>query len=259
MSDPANPCETSPTAPAPKPLAAWATWCRQLDALRKAHESLEHEAACLAIQQRLHRFSTTHAAEPAAIKKVTSALYRAVPLLQAALHWEDPTVGGTLDRRSATDRRRGEQWRLVLAFSGMETLTKALLSQKGRGGIGAEHFRTLLSGCALPEYLPLEVPQHRESLLEDWFTADAQDDLLDFLGLDFGDAKITARWLVERRPMIDWVEGLCLAKALRNATVHGALSASKVEQWKLADAIGRLVDDIAIIATAILAKLAEVP
>jgi hypothetical protein len=178
-----------------------------------------------------------------------------VPLVQAALCWEEPTVGGTTEKRSDTDRRRGDQWRLVLAFSGFETLAKALLSQKGRGGIGVEAFRNLLVGCTLPEYVPLDVPEHRESLLEEWFNTEAQDELLDFLGLDFGDAKITATWLIKREAMTTWVDGLCLAKALRNATVHGALSASKVVQWKLTRPIRRLVDDLGLVVGSVLDRL----
>lgn len=243
------------TPPKPRPLQTWALWCRFLEDLRKLPDGLENPHACTRLQQRLLRFSNTHTADPAAIKKVTAAIYRAVPLLQSALGWEEPTVGGTTEKRSTTDRRRGEQWRLVLAFSGFETMAKALLSQKGRGGIGADAFCKLLTDCTLPVYVPLAVPEHKESLLDEWFCSDAQEELLDFLGLDYGDANITASWLVQRKPMATWVQGLCLAKALRNATVHGALSASKVDQWKLACSIRRLVDDIALVAGAVLDRL----
>lgn len=260
MSDAANPNTTpapaAPPAPPPaKTLPAWASWCKLLEGLRKAHETIETAAVAIILQARLLRFSAHHGPDPVAIKKITAALYRAVPLLQAALNWEEPAVGGKAAKRSETECLRGDQWRLVLAFSGLETLVKSLVGQKGRGGLGADHFRTVLAGCALPEYVPLEVPAHKDQAMEDWFTAEAQDDLLDFLGLDFGDAKITARWLVERRPMGDWVEGLCLAKAIRNATVHGALSASKVKEWKLGRPIRRLVDDIGTVAGAVLDRL----
>jgi hypothetical protein len=262
MSDTANPSTTpAPAKPAelPSPLSlGWRAWCKLVQELGKGPDDLPTTSACATIQKRLHRFAQGHTGEPAAVKRVLSALYRAVPLLQAALTWEEPSVGGKAEKRSATDKRRGEQWRLVLSFSGFETLTKALLAIKGRGGIKPEHIEIVLNLVKIPDHIPVEVPAHKPTDLDDWFSADAQEELLDFLCLDHGDAKITASWLVERKPMVTWLESLSLAKALRNATVHGALSASKITEWKLATAIARMVDDIAIAAGAVLTRLAEV-
>jgi hypothetical protein len=255
---PTTPAET-PTTPAepPSPLSlGWRAWCKILEELRKTHGEWEKsEPACQRLLKHLHRFTPNHPPDPPVIKNVTRALYRAVPLLQAAILWEEPSVGGKAEKRSATDRRRGEQWRLVLSFSGFETLGKALLAIKGRGGIKPEDIGRLLAAVPLPDHVPLDVPSHKEEALDDWFNAESQDELLDFLCLDHGDAKITATWLVERKPMVTWLETFCLAKALRNATVHGALSASKITEWKLGPALLRMVDDIAAVAGAVLIRL----
>ncbi|MEG4279053.1 hypothetical protein QUA62_16470, partial [Microcoleus sp. MON1_C1] len=42
----------------------------------------------------------------------------------------------------------------------------------------------------------------------------------------------------------DWANATMLAKALRNATAHGALSPSKVEDWRLKPAMKILVKNL---------------
>src|SRR5262249_23132983 len=82
---------------------------------------------------------------------------------------------------------------------------------------------------------------------------------LEFLGLDGEDAQSIYRWLADRQPVVSWASGLGLAKALRNATASGALSASKVKEWKLQAAFGTLVEDLGTVTAAALTRLSEPP
>jgi hypothetical protein len=67
--------------------------------------------------------------------------------------------------------------------------------------------------------------------------------------------KIIESWLVKSTPISSWVEAARLAKALRNATAHGALSATKVRQWGLENGLLVLSDNLGEIVVAGLRKL----
>ena len=43
--------------------------------------------------------------------------------------------------------------------------------------------------------------------------------------------ELFGQWLVKGKPIKSRTDALCLAQALRHATVHGALSATKVREW----------------------------
>ncbi|MEH1832888.1 MAG: hypothetical protein V7L29_12595 [Nostoc sp.] len=60
---------------------------------------------------------------------------------------------------------------------------------------------------------------------------------------------------MKSQPVSNWVEAVRLAKALRNATAHGALSASKVKDWGLQKPLLALSDNLAEIVVAAMQKL----
>jgi hypothetical protein len=219
--------------------AAWSAWCRFLKEADPEGDWSGVEPVCA----RLVRFSPAHRPTPEHVGAVTDALYRGVPLLQAALGWQDVRVGGSTAHSTPTDNVRGEQWRLVMAYGGFETVARALLAQPQRAPLGLTQLVSLLARCGLPAHAPLEVPAHSEAIRDRWFQAEP-DVLLEFLGLDGEDALAVSRWLADRQPAVSWSAALGLAKALRTATVSGALSASKVKEWKLLPALLALVDDL---------------
>ncbi len=61
--------------------------------------------------------------------------------------------------------------------------------------------------------------------------------------------------MVQAAKVSSWTDAVRLAKALRNATAHGALSATKVKQWGLENAIFTLSDNLGELVVAGLRKL----
>mgnify|MGYP000913948199 FL=1 len=74
-----------------------------------------------------------------------------------------------------------------------------------------------------------------------------------------GDVKIFRRWFLQGESVSNWVDALFLARAIRNATAHGALSASKAAELKLGEAIAVLTRDLTLVAAAIFEVLAAGP
>ena len=80
-------------------------------------------------------------------------------------------------------------------------------------------------------------------------------EVLDFLSAIKGDADIIQHWIINGQPVSTWVDAARLAKALRNATAHGALSASKVKQWGLQQPLLTISDNLGEIVLASMHKL----
>ncbi len=243
----------------PELSAAWTSWCRFLGRHDlEAPESPAHAA----VAERLRRVHARHRPESGPIDAVVYTLYRGVPLLLAALGWEEPRAGGTAGKPSPTDAVRGEQWRLVMGFGGFEAVVRAVLAHADAGALTAQHFEALTAACALRPYEPLRPPALREPERDRWFQTGlgAREDLVRrLLGLTVADAEAVGRWLGEQHPVSSWPAALQLAQALRNATVHGALSASKVKEWKLRPAVQTLTDNLGTVTAALLRSLGAEP
>lgn len=196
------------------------------------------------IHQRLLWFTDRHPAAPEHLHAVIVALSKGTHLVKAALAWEEAAIGPeTPGSPSEISRARGQQWRLVMCYGGLETVFEALLSPHPPFPSyyqGAKHFS---DRCALSAYSALATPsQHRKELTE-WLEMEVVSDkhpMIHFLGLNNGDAGAFREWIIEGKAVNSWPAALALAKALRNATAHGALSASKVCQWGLRDALETL-------------------
>ncbi len=193
------------------------------------------------------------------IVPIVNALAKGAQLLQTAREWKEPRVGtGSKVRQEA----RGLQWRTVMAYGGLETILKSCCGIDGPG-LDGRVVATLCDGClkdALAEYTALDPPRFGTRSSEKWLgtTEDAADPaLLSFLRIKQGDAKAVRKWLVDGQPVTTWSGAIMLAKALRNATAHGALSASKVVEWKLAPTLDRLTSDHAVVAAGVLNVLCE--
>src|SRR5262249_40925960 len=115
-----------------------------------------------------------------------------------------------------------------------------------------------LAQCGLPPYPGLEPPRVSRSAWTRTFPVSytSEHPLLAFLDLSPGGAAAIYRWMVRRRPVDTWPRAVQLARALRDATAHGALSASKVRQWHLLPALQTLTANIGQIVEGALGRLA---
>jgi hypothetical protein len=219
-----------------------------------------NEAKCKNIHQRLLYFNESHLADSDYIDDVVQSLSRGFYLTKSAVQWHEPTIGRNLDGKpNNTQKARGVQWRLVMAYGGFETTTKTLLKM-GRGGLSPGALRDFTNKCSLPTYTPLPSPKVARVNLDKWLnkppaTPTGQTALIDFLSLEHGDAQIVEAWMVQAAKVSSWTDAVRLAKALRNATAHGALSATKVKQWGLENAIFTLSDNLGELVVAGLRKL----
>jgi hypothetical protein len=244
--------------------AAWKHWC---DFLKQQEISFPHPTKAQAaspdgyreLYQRLRCFSDKHSDALDHLQSVLMALSKGKHLVESALAWDQPAVGpsGTTSI-NRTSRARGEQWRLVMAYGGFETVLEALVPEQ-RGSF-EERFQRLTNGCALPAYEPLPSPNRQRADLGRWLGVEDPSEehpILCFLKLQNGALRAFRCWVVEGQTVDAWPQAVQLAKALRHATAHGALSASKVHQWGLQAALGTLTDNLSIVVAAAIQRLAE--
>lgn len=213
---------------------------------------LTDAAKCDCIQGKLSYFNSQHANSSQHIDRVIKALSRGKALVQAAIEWQNPAIGQS-ETRSVNDKLRGHQWRLVIAYSGFEIASKALMMDKWNRQVEKEMYERFLEKCVLPDYKPIEPPRGKPKL-EKWQDKE-EGALAEFLGVTSGDRKAIDRWLVQSQSVDSWCEAYKLAKALRNASAHGFLLPTKIREWGLKDGFLRLTDDLAKIVIAGLRKL----
>ncbi|MDJ0693935.1 hypothetical protein [Mastigocoleus sp. MO_188.B34] len=213
---------------------------------------------CKDIQARLLHFNNSHSNDPEHIDDVVQSLSRGFYLIKSGLEWCEPTAGhNSIDKLNATHKARGAQWRLVMTYGGFETFAKTLLTKKTKKGLSPNEFNQFTQKCQLNSYKPLYSPNKTKfKTLEKWLTIKSEREaILDFLSLNDGDTKIIQRWLIEKQNISSWVDALKLSKALRNATAHGALSATKVQQWGLRKPLLTLSENLGEVAVAGIQKL----
>jgi hypothetical protein len=179
-------------------------------------------------------------------------LIRGHELLRNAKAWTRPEIG---TGRSAG--YRGHQWRLVMAYNGMELLIKSLLQKAETRGLEEEDLTRVLGRIALPGFEPLHPPSLARKYLAKWIAELEQDAVLNFLKTERGDKTRLRAWLIDQQPIVGWHEAILLTKALRNCTAHGALSPKKVEQWGLKPAFVELPQKLFRIDEAIFEILGE--
>ena len=167
-------------------------------------------------------------------RQVTRGIY----LARAALDWDSPSVGST----GPTADIRGEQWRVMMAWAGLEAVMGAVTkSSKDGHGINKlvlEH-ACRFSEADLPDQLP--APSSRLKKLQEareWPDEDGTPGMLVYLGLHRGFARdVLKDWLHAGTPLNSSVELLGCAQAIRHATAHGALSSSGIRNWGIRPAL----------------------
>jgi hypothetical protein len=232
--------------------AAWSCWW----AFLKDHSPGQPDQR-QAIHARLLRFCDRHPDDIQHIEAVLASLSQGKHLAEAAVRWSKPVAGA---RGTPTDRARGEQFRLVMAHGAWETVRNALLPVADWHHQDEAEVRGLLLQSGLTHYGPLTPPRRELAELDRWLAFEEEPGrhpLTAFLKLHRGDARTLHAWLLDGRPIEDWYEALRLARVLRNSTVHGSLSATRVCRWGLRPAFRALVTDIGLVVAAALGRLAE--
>jgi len=214
---------------------------------------LTDAAKCDCIQKKLSYFNSQHGNNSQHIDRVIKALSRGKALVQAAIEWQNPAICQS-QTRSLNDKLRGHQWRLVIAYSGFEIASKALMMDKWNRQVEKGMYETFIEKCVLPDYEPIEPPTGKPKLAK-WLNKE-EGALATFLGLTSGDKKAIDRWLVQSQSVDSWCEAYKLAKALRNASAHGFLLPTKIGEWGLKEGFLRLTEDLAEVVIAGLSKLA---
>lgn len=151
-------------------------------------------------------------------------------LLTQAVEWGNPVIGNP----SKTSEIRGQQWQLVMAVAGLEIILSALLDKEHPG----IHEFQIVERCLKPlDAPPILAPKFRKNVCKDWIE---EEKVLRFLFVRGNDLEIFKHWLVNGRPVEGLAQQLALAKAFRNCTVHGALSASKCRELGMQLALKQL-------------------
>ena len=187
---------------------------------------------------RLARLGATATQETKGTTGRIHGVIRGHEMIAQAKLWADPSIGS-----GDTAPLRGTQWRLVMAYGGFELLVKSLTAMKG-GGLEEKTLSDLIGKLSLPNFDTLVPPSIDKSSLEEWMEEEDASYVLDFLKMENGDRKRFDAWLAKQKPVETWTDAVLLAKALRSATVHGALSPTKIDEWKIGDAVSRLTDEI---------------
>jgi outer membrane protein assembly factor BamB len=194
----------------------------------KANENLSPRLARLGLTEESNRTDNARA----------HGIIRGHEMIAQAKLWAEPSIGP-----GKTAPARGRQWRLVMSYGGLELLIKSLGGTKGNG-LDGKILENLLGKISLPTFEPLEPPAIEKSSLKEWIEEEDASDVLDFLRMENGDRSRFDAWLTKQQAVATWGDGVLLAKALRSATVHGALSPTKIMEWKLGETLSILTEHI---------------
>ena len=178
---------------------------------------------------RLHIDGKTPEALYQVCRQITAGGY----LVGSALDWKKPMLGNG----TAVAETRGAQWRLTVAWAGLETLIVPTI-----GGLKCKHLQHL-SSLTMPseEVVPLRAPSGSMVRLREareWPQTGNKPAMLEYIGAGGGfAAEMLKRWLYEGKPLEHAHEQLGLAQALRHATAHGALSSTGLVGWGIRTAL----------------------
>ena len=169
------------------------------------------------------------------LETIFGAVARGRSLMNQALLWKTPLVG----RDSSLAIIRGAQWRLVMAMAGFEIILKGLF-QNNR--LTTDHFSRVQLIAHKAEIDPLKPPKIAPKQAEKWL---ADERVFEFLDVNGHDKGVLKAWMIESREMAELADQLHLIRALRNCTVHAALSATKCKQFGLKPALFHLPETLA--------------
>lgn len=225
-----------------------------------------------ALFHKISYFSSAHRNRPEHTEVVLYSLSRGYSLSRAALEWEKPYAGKVPTGTQDTAWLRGLQWRLVMSYNAFELVCLALTCPPpspqpptpSSQPLTPDIIKAFVQKCGLPAYAtPIESPNRQRAGIQQWLDqtapVEAQGNaLLTFLGLRHGDRKAFQAWALPssgNHPITDWDQAILLAKALRNMSAHGSLSATKTRDLELRQAFETLPQNLADVINAAIGKL----
>lgn len=216
-----------------------------------------------ALFHKISYFSPAHRNQPEHTEVVLYSLSRGYSLNQAALEWEKPYAGKVPTGTQDTSWLRGLQWRLVMSYNAFELVCVALMQPSQT--LTPEMIKAFVQKCGLPPYATtIASPDQQRAGIQQWLeqsipTGARGYALLDFLGLRAGDRKAFQAWVLPKtaagNPVRDWDQAILLAKALRNMSAHGSLSATKIRELGLRQAFEILPQNLAAVIDVAIGKL----
>lgn len=166
-----------------------------------------------------------HGTSEVSPEKVIQGVGRGYTLIRNAEKWSAAQAGAGSDKCRFA---RGQQWRLAMAYAGLEILAKSLQGNFAtQGGPSVSNLLSFLRDHGIEE-IPLPVgkapPKGKSS-----------EELLDFLRTHKQDRAVMEQWLGthssgQKTSMCSRKDALQLARVIRNLTAHGILSASLADR-----------------------------
>ena len=187
------------------------------------------------------------------------AINRGARLVLSAAGWKKPTIG----ERNSSAIARGVQWQTTMAWTGLELLCDSLFPRINN--CEADNVREwcqLLGLDELDEEIKVPNGLKRSAIIRNLWQEEVE--ILEFLDVRGGKPRRALdTWWVKQTPIADYVTALQAARAIRDVTSHGLLSAHRVGKFGLVSAnrngvaapLNRLIDVIAIVALETLKKL----
>jgi len=246
----------------PKSGTAYGGWC---DFLRRHKFGKPDQADLQPVAQRLKQLPYLQALSKAQdIEDSVALLAQGQALLGSALH--DPLKYHAADggKLTGTRQARMAQWRLVMAFSGFETLSKGLILprrldwSKPRFGEYIRRMDCALGGGKATPLSPLPAPASDNQTRKRFFDAihlQPGGAMARLLNLNEHDIRLLGDWIGGKTHLESRDERLRLAKAFRNCTVHGALSATKTSDFGFVPAFKEITANIGTFAEAVFNQL----
>lgn len=161
-------------------------------------------------------------------ERVIQGVGRGYTLIRNAEKWSAAQAGAGSEKCRFA---RGQQWRLAMAYAGLEILAKSLqgnfASQRGPG-VGS--FLSLLGNHGSEQILLPVGKKHPRGK--------SSEELLDFLRTHKQDRTVMEQWLGthssgQKTSMWPRKDAFQLARVIRNLTAHGILSASLADRLNI--------------------------
>jgi len=193
------------------------------------------------VVKRFRHYSDGHEGKKQNVNDIVAGVSKVKNLLKVALSWEEPEVGAGTREYTVP---RGQQWRTVIAWSGLNVLSRFACHEEAAASIN-----TLIRNCYLKPYKELKAP--KTAKLKKWLEEGTPSEALSLIGVPSGPMRKSVKsWLLESKSITNWRGAMQLAGALCHCTTTGFLTANKVKEWGLRPAFETLTSEIGIVVAA---------
>jgi hypothetical protein len=172
--------------------------------------------------------------DPDRLTKRVAAINRGARLVFSAASWNNPTAGP----KENISMARGQQWRMAMAWTGCELLCDSLFPRiKDFDGDVISEWCRILGLDQMNEMIPVPRGLMRSDKTRSLWKEEVA--ILDFLGVRGGRPRtILNGWWINKNPILTYGSALHATRGLRDVTMHGLMSANRVEKFGLST-VGR--------------------